>query len=177
MDLGFLILCPNKDDLALRNTVRSIRHYSERDIISVVGDNASPHDIKKMKEWCSDVYKGKDTITSLLNTGMKRIKNDWAFILFEGSIIRPMLERKLCRFVTSEKDIIFPVVAGKYNFVEGSCNGILVNRNTFKEVGDFPAASMSREDFNEFEVSKMFWAEDAISKGCQFKGIVGLRIL
>jgi hypothetical protein len=177
MDLGFVILCPNKDDLALRNTVRSIRHYAHRDIIGVVGDNAGPHDIKKMKEWCDNVYKGKDTITSLMNTGMKRIKNDWALILFEGSIIRPMLERKICRFVTSEKDVIFPIVAGKYDFVEGSCNGILVHRNTFKEVGDFPEIGMSKEGLNELEVSKMFWAEDAIRKGCQFKGVIGVRIL
>lgn len=177
MDLGFVILCPDKDARALRNTVRSIRHFTDRDAICVVGNNAGPHDIKKLKEWCDNVHKGKDTITSLMNAGMKRIKHDWAFILFAGSQIKPFLEQRLSRFVTSDKDILFPVVADKYNFVEGSCNGILINRHTFKEIGDMPEAPMHKQGFNDFEVSKVFWANDALNYGCQFKGIVGLRII
>jgi hypothetical protein len=176
MDLGFVILCPDKDARALRVTARSIQHFSSRNAITVVGNNTGPHDIKKLKEWTENVYKGKNTITSLINTGMKRIKNDWAIILFAGTQIRPLLERKITRFVTSDKDIVYPIVADKYHFHNGSCNGLLINRHTFKEVGNLPDMTMKKDGFNEFEISKLFWSEDAIDKGCRFKGVVGLRI-
>ena len=91
--------------------------------------------------------------------------------------VRPFVERKLRYFAESPKDVLYPVVGMKMNFVEGSSNGILINKETFKEVGEFPEHKMQKAGVNDFELAKLFWATKAIECGCKFKGIVGLRII
>ena len=74
MDLGFIILCPDRNIGGLRNTLLSISHNSyNREALAVVGSDATAAEIKTMKEICP-IHKGKDTITSLINTGMKKLK-------------------------------------------------------------------------------------------------------
>ena len=58
-----------------------------------------------------------------------------------------------------------------------SFNGVLINKKFFKEVGKFPEAPMEKDGMNDFELAKLFWACDAVGKGVQFKGIVGLRVI
>jgi hypothetical protein len=177
LDLSVIVLCPERNIGGLKGTVGSIKHhFYNRDVICVTGSNASAEEIKEMKAFCS-TYKGKATITSLINVGMRKIKTEWGFLLYAGSFVRPYLERKLHYFVGSPKDILFPIVDRKMNFVEGSSNGILINRDTFKEVGDFPEAPMYKAGTNDFELAKTIWTINAMKCGCVFKGIVGLRIL
>lgn len=177
VDLSFLILCPDRNRGGLRNTVGSITSYAwNRPSICVVGEDATAAEVKELKEFCP-TYKGENTITSLINVGMKKIKTDWAFILFSGSRIPTFLEHKLRNFVKEETDVLFPVVDRKWDFISGSFNGVLINTKFFKKAGEFPTVSMQKQGMNDFEMAKMFWALGALEAGVTFKAIVGMRII
>lgn len=176
MDVGFLILCPDRNPGGLKSTLGSIRlHSYNRESLCVVGSNATAQEVKELKDLCA-TYKGKDTITSLVNTGMKKSKHEWTCIVFAGSRIQAFLERRW-KFATKETDILFPVLDRKFDFVEGSFNGVLVNTKFFQKVGDLPTAVMKKNGLNDFEFAKFMWAVDAIEHGASFKGIVGMRII
>lgn len=128
-----------------------------------------------MNQICETI-KGYDTITSLINVGMKKTKADWNAIVFAGSWVRSNIYRKFDLFVEKEKDILFPVVDGKINFTEGSMNGIIIHKDTFKEVGDFSTAPMQKSGCSDLELIKLFWSLQAIEKGCTFKAIIGMKI-
>lgn len=177
MDVGFLILCPDRNKGGLRNTTGSIRSYAwDRDMIAVVGNDATTADVKELKEFCP-THKGEDTITSLVNVGMKKLKNDWAFIMFSGSRIPVFLEKKIAMFALKDTDVLFPVVDRKWDFISGSFNGVLINRKFFEKAGEFPTVDMQKQGVNDFEMAKMFWALGAMEQGVTFKAIVGMRII
>jgi hypothetical protein len=177
MDVGFLVLCPNKNATGLKISLGSINNYSyNREAICVVGDNANDEDAAKLGELCP-IHKGGNTLTSLINVGMKQLKHDWAFILFSGSKIPKYLERKFDLFVKNDSDVLFPVVDRKCNFVEGSFNGVMINTKFFKKIGDFQTSNIDKDGFNDFEFTKMLWAIGAINQGATFKGIVGMKII
>jgi hypothetical protein len=178
MDVGFIVLCPDRSPAGLKNSVGSVRYNCyDRDCIAVVPKAISPKEIVELKEYCPAIYKGQDTITSLINTGMKRLKNEWGFLMFAGSRVPSFIERKLKSFVKSDRDVLYPIVEDKYNFVEGAFNGVLVNKAFFKEVGDFPTATMQKAGLNDFEFAKLLWALDALDHNVVFKGIVGMRTI
>jgi len=176
MDLGFIILCPDRNIGGLRNTLFSVNNNSyNREALAVVGSNATAAEIKEMKELCP-IHKGKETITSLINVGMKKLKHEWAFLVFAGSRLQPYVEKKL-HFAQTEKDILFPVVDRRCDFVSGSFDGVLINTKFFQEIGDFPDITMLKEDgMNEFEMAKLFWCLAATNKQAVFKAIVGLKV-
>jgi hypothetical protein len=177
MDVGFLILSPDRNVAGLKNTVGSIKlRCYDRDYICVVGSDATAKDVKEMKQYCP-TYKGQDTITSLVNVGMKKIKNDWACIVFGGSRVPSCIEKKWQSFCKKETDVLFPVVEGKNNFVDGCFNGVLINVKFFQQVGDFPANVMQKHGMNDFEFAKLLWASEALSNGVLFKGIIGMRVI
>lgn len=177
LDLSVIVLSTDQNPANLKVTASSMGYLHHcRETICVVDKNISKEDLIAFKEICP-TYKGKDTITSLINTGMKKIKGEWGFLVYSGSRIRIFLEKKIAWFAKSERDILFPVVDGKYHFPEGSSNGILINKKTFKEIGDFPEETMAKAGVNDFELAKMFWAMEAVNKGCTFKAIVGMRII
>jgi hypothetical protein len=177
MDLGFVILCPDKNIAGLSNTLYSIKNNSyDRESLAVIGSNATAVDAKDMKELCQ-IHKGKDTITSLINVGMKKCKHEWAFLIFGGSRIRPYTEKKLEQFVKSEKDVLYPIVDRKLDFVSGSFDGVLINTKFFQEVGTFPEMTIEKDGMNDFEFAKMLWCVNAMEKKAIFKGIVGLKII
>jgi hypothetical protein len=177
MDVGFLILSPDRNIAGLKNTLGSIKYNSyNRESICVVGNDANDNDIKEMSMLCP-TYKGEDTITSLVNLGMEAIKNEWAFIVFGGSRLPRSIEKKWDSFCKADTTILFPVVDSKYNFVDGSFNGVLINKAFFKKVGDFPTNTMQKYGLNDFEFAKMLWTIDAINHKAEFKAIVGMRII
>ncbi len=177
MDVGFVILCPDRNIGGLKNTVGSITFHSyDRDALAVVGNDVSATELKNLKQVC-ETHKGEDTITSLINVGMKKLKHDWACIIFSASRIPMYIERKIENFAKADTDVLFPIIDRKMNFVEGSFNGVVINREFFKKVGDFPTSQMYKKGTNDFELAKMFWAMQAIQEGCTFKGIVGLRVI
>jgi hypothetical protein len=177
MDVGFIILCPDRKIGGLKNSLGSIKSYSyDREAICIVGEDTSPTELKDMKQLCP-THKAGTTITGLINTGMKKLNHDWAYIMFAGSRVMQYIEWKFDTYVKDEKDIIFPVVDRKWGFVEGSFNGVMINTKFFEKVGDFPDDEMQKVGVNDFELAKMFWALDAMDNGCKFKAIVGMKIM
>ena len=177
LDLGLIILCPDRNIGGLKNSTGSVRHhFYDRDCIAVAGSDVTKEELKEMSEYCPS-YKGKDTITSLVNKGMRHLKHKWGFIIFGGSRVQPFVERKLATFAKKEEDILFPIVEKRTNFVDGSFNGVLINKDFFKKVGKFPEDSLQKEGVNDFEMAKLLWCVDAMENGAQFKGIIGLRII
>lgn len=173
---GFVILCPERNLGGLKNTVKSLKQaYPGSPYLCVVGNDATKAEIAEFNLVC-DTFKGKDTITSLINLGIKKSKIDWNVLIFAGSWLRPSLHRKFDLFVKSEKDILFPVVDRKTNFVDGSMNGIMLHKKTFQEVGEFATAPMQKAGSNDLELIKLFWTLDAIEKGCTFKAIMGMKV-
>ena len=177
MDIGFIILCPDHNFAGLKNSVGSVVYNCyNRECVAIVGNNADADDVKCMKAICP-VHKGKDTITSLVNVGMKKLKHEWAFIMFGGSRVQHYIERRFYSFIKNRTDVLYPIVERKCNFVEGCFNGVVINTEFFKEVGEFPEAVAEKQGFNDFEMAKLFWAVDAIDKGAKFKGIVGMKVI
>lgn len=177
MDVGFVILCPDRKIGGLKNTIGSIKSNAyERDFICVVGNNVFSDELKEMKK-CAPTFTGSNTITSLINTGIKECKHEWAFLIFSGSRACPYIENRFFTWVKKETDVLFPVVDRKRDFVSGSFNGVLINTKFFAEVGDFPNYTMENTGMNDFELSKLLWATDAIEKGVTFKAIVGMKII
>lgn len=172
LDLGVIVLCPDRKENALKITVRSTQHHLyNRDVICVVGNDASPHDFKKFKEYCP-TYKGRDTITSLINTGFKRLEHEWGLLIFAGGRFQQFTERKFY-FAQKDTDILFPVVDQSPNFLDAPLDGVLINKKTFDAIGGWPEFTGK----NDFEHSKLVWMADAQERGCKFKAIVGLRVI
>ena len=177
LDIGIIVLCPDRNIGGLKNTVASVTHHCwNRECIGIVGNDATKEELAEMGEICPS-YKGKDTITSLVNKGMRHLKHEWGFIIFGGSRVQHFLERKFTTFANYENEILFPIVERRCNFVDGSFNGVLINKKFFKTVGKFPEADLQKEGINDFEMAKLFWAIDAIEKGAKFKGIIGMRVI
>ena len=169
LNFGFIILCSERAVKLLQGTSNSIRRkYPGVDYICATDDSAKARDIKEMKEICP-TFKGKNTFSSLINIGIKNSKADWNFIVFAGSTIPPKLDLRYFNFIESEKDILFPIVESKSDFISGTLNGILINVETFKSIGNI-------DNEGGLEYVKTLWACRAISKGCKFKAIANIKI-
>ncbi len=145
--------------------------------VCITSKDATAADIKEMKKVCP-TFKGKDTITSLINAGMKKGHKAWNFFIMEGAFMRRGLLNRFSLFMEDEKDILFPIVMdhdiqGKpiklyTNFYDCSINGILIHQKMFKKVGDLSE--------NPLEISRLWWTMDAIDKGAKFKAVLGTKI-
>lgn len=177
MDVGFLILSPDRNIAGLKNTLGSIKlRCWDRSCVCVVGEDATAKEIKEMKEFCP-TFKGKNTITSLINTGIKKIKNEWICVVFGGSRVPVGMEIKLASACKKDNEVIFPLTENKFNFIEGSFNGVTLNKKFFDKVGDFPTNIMSKHGLNDFEFAKMLWAIEALKEKVVFKGVLGIRVI
>lgn len=166
---GFVILCPDHAVKLLESTANSIKNrYSGVPFVCATDETANTQDLKEMRLICP-TYKGKGTFSSLINTGMKHAPADWNFIVCAGVTIRSKLDQKFSFFVSSEKDILFPIAENKTYFVDGTLNGIFMHKKTFKEVGDW-------DEHKDLCMVKTFWALEAIDKGCVFKAIANSKI-
>lgn len=169
LDYAFVIACIDTSCNLLRNTVDSIKVQDERaPIIAVFPDSTDQENLRNASHLCK-VVTGGPTITSLVNAGIRECASGWAFVVFSGSIVRQKMHDKYAYYVDDEQDVLFPVAKNRTNFVDGTMNGMLVATKTFRLVGDMP------EEEN-LEMSKAFWANDAIGHGCRFKAIVGGKI-
>lgn len=171
---GFVILCPERNINGLKNTFSSIKqNYPMATVVCVVGNDVTEVELKEMNSICETIV-GEDTITSLINTGIKTSPSDWNVLVFAGSWIRSSLYRQFDLFVKKETDILFQVIDGRLNFVDGSMNGIVIHKKALELAGDFPR--MQKAGYNELEMIKTFWAFAAIEQGCRFKAIIGMRV-
>jgi hypothetical protein len=175
-EFGFVILCPERNLGGLNNTVNSIKsNFPECSYVCAVGDDVQKGELSEMIGICNTVKAG-NTITSLINVGMKHSDAEWNVIVFSGSWLNTNLINKAKTFIKSDRDVLFPVVDFKCNFVDGSMNGIVLHRKMFEDAGDFPTGAMQKAGVSDIEMAKLFWAIEAIEKGAIFKGIVGMRV-
>jgi len=169
LDVGFVIICPESNSGHLRHTIKSIRfRYGDAPCIAVVPHGISKEEIEEMKKFCP-VYRGKKTITSLINTGLRNASG-WSLLVMAGSWLQGKEIQKFSCFVEKETDILYPIVDGVYDWVDATLNGILIHTNAIKSVGPFG-------DDNPLPVCKLLWSLDAIQQGYRFKAVLGSKIL
>jgi hypothetical protein len=179
IDMGFAIISPEPNIGSLACTIRSIKNnYPNSSYLCVTSKGAHPEEYKKMMELCL-VFKGKQTITSLINTALKKSKSEWTMVVMEGTPLHRGIDKKYGLFIENEKDVLFSIIMEydkqgrpikiRNTFYDAPLNGMLIHKNTFSEIGDFSDESIP--------ISKLLWAAKAIEHGCKFKGILGTRIL
>ncbi len=170
IDCGFVLICPTYNKGQISTTINSIHNnYSQSKYTCVVPSNCPKNEIVELKK-ITKLYVGEQTITSLINVGMQNAPcSSWNFIVIGGTWIKSHLDRKFAYFIKGEKDILFPLVDRRMNFVDGSINGILIHKRTFDMIGLFQSDS-------PLDISKLYWALEAVDKGCTFKAILGTTI-
>lgn len=169
LKICFSILCPDNSKSLLQNTVNSIKsRYPSVPFYAVCDNQATSEDIAVLKKICP-IFKGKSTISSLINVGMRHATADWVFTIMAGTYMNWLMDEKFGFYIESERDVVYPISNGKTNFIEATLNGLLINKKTFQEVGDFI------ED-GELEHIKSEWALKAIDHGCKFKAIMGAKL-
>lgn len=169
LNFGFVILCHDNNIGLLKSTASSIKaRYPKTPIVCATNESLSIESVEEMKKICP-TYKGKNTITSLINTGMRYSRAEWNFIVCAGVTVRAKMDQRFSYFIESEKDILFPIAENKIYFVDGTLNGLFINRNTWKEVGEM-------DESGTLEEVKTLWAIAAIAKGVKFKAIANSKI-
>lgn len=168
INFGFIILNPESNPSLLKSTVNSIKSKFNVPFICATEKSVKAESLKEMKAVCP-TYKGQETYTSLMNVGMKHAPAEWNFFIMAGTYIQPKLNLKFSTFIENEKDILFPIVENKCDFLEGTINGLLVHKNCFKEVGNMA-------EIGPYEICKLMWALDAVEKGYKFKAILGAKL-
>ena len=175
MELGFIILNPERDVSHLRNTWASVRrHYWGAEMIHILPKDADARDMKEHKELCPSTHRGGENEISMINMGFKKSKSEWCVIVRAGSMLRGGMEYKYATHKKDHKDIFFPIAVGTPdNFLDASMNGIAINREFFKEIGNFPDNVMWKASEPGLNIFKILWVDDALKKGCRFKAILG----
>jgi hypothetical protein len=168
LDFGFVVLSPEPEVRSLKNTLRSIYlSYPEYPFITVASNVVPTDKLNEMKKLCNKVIKGKGTITSLLNTGLRNAPAEWVIFVCAGTWVKRKVCKNLSRFIDDDTDVVYPIVEGVYKWKDCSLNGICINKKMIKKVGPFP------ED-GDLDRCKEFWALMATAT-CQskFKAILG----
>lgn len=176
-DLGFVVISPEPNYGRFVSTYNSIlNNYNNENIVCVMPPKTGEN-IATYKKKCP-TYCGKNTITSLINLGMKKTKCKWNLLIIEGTWVKPNIDKKYSNFIKSEKEVLFPIfcdydIQGKIvkiyqDFWNCSLNGILFNKKIFEEVGEISDGSL-----NDVRLS---WNYAAVTKGWTFKAILGAKI-
>jgi hypothetical protein len=170
LDVGFAVLCPDRNPGILRITVNGIRsRYKGATVVAAVPEDTRDEEFQAMSLVCP-TYRGTDTITSLINVGMNNSPSPWTITVMCGSHVRANLDKKFSYFVDSTKDVLFPIAEGRTNFVDGTINGIMIHKDAWDAAGNFC-------NQNPLGICKLLWTLDAIRKGCVFKAVIGAQIV
>jgi len=170
LNYGFIIIAPDNNPKLVELTASSVRNkYPNSPFICIVTSEISPENAQEISRICP-TFQADNSYSSLINEGMKNPPSDWNLIVISGTSIRNRFFRKYSCFVQSDKDILFPVVDRKWNFVDATVNGIFLHRNTFKELGAMPQHPTIQE-------CKANWAYEAINKGYKFKAVIGTSLV
>lgn len=100
---------------------------------------------------------------------LKNCKTEWCFLLHAGSYLHFNVMKRLSKFITSDKDILYPVKNRIYEFIKNPLNGLLINKKTYNKIGAFGKD-------NPEHIIKLLWASDAIKEGCLFKAVTGINL-
>lgn len=180
LDFGFVILSPEHNIGSVSVTARSIKnHFHNAPITCVVGKDTTTAEIKELKKVCLNVRRGENTITSLINAGMKHGHKTWNMLVMEGVWVKRGIIYRYTPFIENNKDILYPIICdydreGKpikiyKDFETCTLNGVLIHHETFKEVGNMLP-------YGELQKSKFVWGISAMELGCKFKGIIGVKL-
>lgn len=166
---------PERDISHLRYTRASIRrYYYGSEMVHILPKEADAIDMKESKEFVKSTHRGGENEISMINKGFKKIKSEWGVIVKAGSMLRGSMDRKYANWLQDNKDIFFPIAVGtSFNFLEAPLNGVAINREFFKEVGDFADNTMWKANDLDNNIFKMLWIDDARKLGCRFKAILG----
>ena len=168
-DFGFIILCHNDNVDSLRSTANSIKNYYDGlPFVGIATSKIDKDEMSLMKEVCK-VYKGGKTYTSLMNKGMRHGCKTWNMFITAGSFVRPCVDKKINHFLEDDKDVVFPIVDKKTDFIDCTLNGLMIHKKTFNKVGKF-------EEDENLQMCKLLWGCKAAEYGCKFKAILGYQI-
>jgi hypothetical protein len=170
LNFGFVILCLEPNPISLFNTVKSLRiSHPNYTTVGIVPSNTPTSVIKEMKTTTS-IYKGKSTVTSMLNTGMKYGQGEWLIFLVAGTWIKIKLCNKLSRFIEDETDVLFPIMDNVHDFKHSTLNGLCIHKNNFEKIGPF-------DEIGELSSIREKWSIFATAiNNCKFKAIAGAKI-
>lgn len=170
LDCGFVIIAPENNAKHIEITAMSIiRKFGATPMVCVMTSEASEDSESEASSLCR-VVKGGTTYSSLINAALRNPQAEWTMIIISGTSMRMRTYRKYGFFTETKRDILYPVVDRKMNFVDGTVNGILFHRDAHSEVGDMP-------ECQSLEESKMRWGYEASCRGYKFKGIVGAGLV
>jgi hypothetical protein len=178
LNFGFVLLAPDGNIGSIKCSFGNIKGiYPDAKIVCAVGAETPDVVIEEIQRVCP-TYKGGKTITSLINIGNEKAESDWNVTLMAGALLRKGMVGRLFGHVENEKDIIFCIspqydrmgrpTALNSDFPESTLNGFTINKKTFADLGGFTD--------NPLELSRFFWAYDAINSGHMFKGVLGVKI-
>lgn len=179
IDINFVILSPDPNIGRLKGTVRSIKNNYKDDaqIFCSVSKEIKKQQLDEMNEVCP-ASRGGDTITSIINNGIKNSKSGWTMLIMEGAWLPRNIQYRYSNWIEKNTDILFPIVVSYdkegmptkiYNtFAECTLNGIMVDRDFFLKVGKLSE--------NPLKISREFWSLEAADKGATFKAILGIKI-
>lgn len=179
--MGFIILASEASVARVRATYNSIiNNLDTTSVICIVPKKTKKDNVTDLEKICP-VFKGKETFTSLINSGYQHGIEDWNTTLIEGVVARKNVQKLYSSFVTNEKDILYSITSVKDllgkpikifdAFYNCSLNGIMIHKKAFKEIGSFD------EELESLDNSRLYWTATAIDKGYQFKGIVGCQMI
>ncbi len=164
LDMSVAIISIDGNISSILKTQRSMDFLSkDYPSLAIVPENVTLDPESKVN---MPLFQTGNCITSMFDSAISKSTTPWVYLIFAGSTIRKKIDLKLSKYVDCESDVLFPVVDRIWNFIDGSINGILINKNFHKLVGDFGHG-------NPLKVTKLEWAAKALAKGVQFKAIVG----
>lgn len=170
LDCGFLIIAPENNSKHVEITASSVRRkLGTSPMLCILTSGASEQAELEASRIC-ECARGGTTYSSLINVALRRPLAEWNLIIISGTSMRSRTYRKYGCFAESSRDILYPVVDRKMNFVDGTVNGILFHRDAHSEIGDMP-------ECQSLEESKMHWGFRAACLGYKFKGIVGAGLV
>jgi hypothetical protein len=167
LNWGFIIICVDSNHINLENTIKSIRSkYENASITCVYGQ-----EIKDFNLNCEGLkfVKSKENYAAMINSGMNATEKDWNIIFIAGTYVQINYTKKYSMFIESDSDVLFPNYIRKSNFIDGTINGLCINRKLFKKTGEF------NENCEKIEHSKAEWGYNAIPHNVKFKAICHLK--
>ena len=160
INMEVVVLCLDGSPKNIDRTVKSFVNFNNKyEFFVVIPQNSS------LSEFYYPTYKSNNCITCMINESFNKAKAEWLYFVFSGTSIKKNIDTKLSRYINNFSDVIFPVVDRVWNFVDGSVNGLLLNKNFVSTVGNFLTG-------NDLKLTKLEWADRAITKGAKFKAIV-----
>jgi len=169
-DIGFVILLTELRTAGIYATAKTIEsNFGKTKHICVVPEYSKEEALKPIKN-ISNIVKGGETISSLINTGIKESKKDWNLIVMAGNIIRYKPVSRYKQWVQSKKDILYRATnTMNWKWEDSSLHGLLMHKEALQEVGDFP-------EEKSLQFCKLLWGDSAIKKGYKLKGLVGIKL-